>query len=416
VVVTPPLNQPRPTRQNYHGDGRDVILQGFHWDSWHGHPEGHNRKSWYRILADNAGAIKSAGFTWVWFPPVSDSLDPHGYLPRRWYRLDTPYGNEGELVAAINALAPVKSMADVILNHRVGACTPGCDFEEPRFPNNQAAVVRNDECGAGAGNCDTGEMYPGGRDLDHTNHDVRETIKEYLHSLKALGFQGWRYDFVKGFHGRYVSEYNDATGPEFSVGEYYDGDRQKVTHWIDAAHGKTTAFDFPLRFTLYESCVRDEYSRLRASNNGRVTPAGLIGFWPSRAVTFLENHDTEYRRDEEHQRCNDDTRHFLGKAVQMGYAYILTHPGNPCVFWSHFFDWGRETRERIEALLALRKRLDIHAQSSVQIREARKGLYAAVIDEKLAVKLGSQDWNPGHGWNLAVFGEKFAVWKRHGVD
>jgi len=277
-------------------------------------------------------------------------------------------------------------------------------------------VVRNDESGAGTGNWDTGEVYPGGRDLDHTNHDVRETIKEYLHSLKTIGFQGWRYDFVKGFHGRYVMEYNDATNPEFSVGEFYDGDRQKVTHWIDATHGKSTAFDFPLRYALYESCVRDDYSKLRTSNHGRVTPAGLIGFWPSRAVTFLENHDTEYRRDEEHQRCNDDTRHFPGKAVQMGYAYILTHPGNPCVFWAHLFDWGRETRERIEALIALRKRLDIHAQSAVQIREARKGLYAAVVDDKLAVKLGSQDWNPGHGWTLAVSGEKFAVWKRHGVD
>jgi len=416
VVVNPPLNQSRSTRQHYHGDGRDIILQGFHWDSCHGHRQRTPRTSWYRILSDNASAIKSAGFSWVWFPPTSDSLDPHGYLPRRWYQLNTPYGSQEELITAIQAIAPVKAMADVILNHRVGAHTPGCDFEEPRFPNNQAAVVRNDESGAGTGNWDTGEMYPGGRDLDHTNHDVRETIKEYLHCLKAIGFQGWRYDFVKGFHGRYVMEYNDATSPELSVGEYYDCDRQQVTHWIDSAHGKTTAFDFPLRYALYESCVRDEYSRLRTNNNGRVAPAGLIGFWPSRSVTFLENHDTEYRRDDEHQRCNNDTRHFPGKAVQMGYAYILTHPGIPCVFWSHYFDWGKETRERIDALLALRKRIDIHAQSSVQIREARKGLYAAFIDDKIAVKIGSQEWNPGHGWHLAVFGEKFAVWKRQGID
>src|SRR5208282_4873391 len=73
------------------GDGRDILLQGFHWGSHAGVRDGanHTRKSWYRILQDNAGAIKAAGFTWVWFPPPSDSLAPEGYIPRRWNVLDS---------------------------------------------------------------------------------------------------------------------------------------------------------------------------------------------------------------------------------------------------------------------------------------------------------------------------------------
>src|SRR5262249_26883558 len=80
------------------GNSRDILLQGFHWHAHNG--TGHKRgksKSWYRILSDNAPAIKAAGFTWVWFPPPSDSLACEGYLPRRWDVLDTAYGTAAEL-------------------------------------------------------------------------------------------------------------------------------------------------------------------------------------------------------------------------------------------------------------------------------------------------------------------------------
>jgi alpha-amylase len=98
--------------------------------------------------------------------------------------------------------------------------------------------------------------------------------------------------------------------------------------------------------------------------------------------------------------------------VEIGYAYILTHPGVPCVFWSHYFDWDGCTRQRIEKLIAVRRSTGIHARSGVDIKEARRGLYAAIVDGKAAVKLGSGDWSPGWGWQLALDGEKFAVWTR----
>src|SRR5581483_925540 len=127
----------------YCGDGRDVLLQGFHWASHLGGLAAASgaRKSWYRVLAENAAVIRSAGFTWVWFPPPSDSLAPQGYIPRRWNVLDTPYGSEAELRSAISALEPVRSLADIVLNHRVGAHTPGADFEDPPFPDNRAAIA-----------------------------------------------------------------------------------------------------------------------------------------------------------------------------------------------------------------------------------------------------------------------------------
>jgi alpha-amylase len=389
-------------------------MQGFHWDSHSGARAGAGRarRSWYRIIHENAAAIRATGFTWVWFPPASDSLVPQGYLPRRWNALDTAYGSEQELKSAIQALRPVKALADVVVNHRVGVATSGTDFEEPRFPDNRAAVVRDDSSGLGTGNPDTGERYSAGRDLDHTNPDVRYAVKDYLRRLRAVGFLGWRYDLVKGFHGRFVAEYNDSSQPDFSVGEFFDGDRQKVTNWIDATAGMSTAFDFPTRYRLYEGCTQDDFSGLRGTNGGRCGPSGLIGLWPSRAVTFLDNHDTEHRRDEDHRHHNDGTRHFPGNTVAMGYAYTLTHPGIPCVFWPHYFDWGEYTRKRIEQMIRLRKAAGVHARSHLDIKEAGGGLYAAITDGKVAVKLGSRRWCPGGGWHLAVDGERFAVWTR----
>ena len=137
---------------------------------------------------------------------------------------------------------------------------------------------------------------------------------------------------------------------------------------------------------------------------GRVVPGGLIGFWPAMAVTFVDNHDTEWRRDA--------TKHFAGSRVAMAYAYTLTHPGIPCVFWSHYFDWGTDTRNRLDKLLRVRRDAGLTAKSSVEIKEAKAGLYAAVIDGKVAMKLGSADWSPGDGWTLRADGDRFAVWIR----
>jgi alpha-amylase len=412
VVARPLRKRAERKTTKYHGDGRDILLQGFHWESHLGVSEGANPRSWYRIMQENAEAIRQAGFTWVWFPPPSDSLAPQGYIPRRWNCLDTAYGSEADLRAAIRALGPVRAMADVVLNHRVGAATPGADFADPPFPDNRAAVVRDDDSGVGTGNPDTGDRHPCGRDLDHTNPDVRLAIKNYLRRLERVGFRGWRYDLAKGYHGRFVGEYNEATGPILSVGEYFDGDRQKVTDWIDATGDRCTAFDFPTRFLLQEACKKDDYSGLRSTVAGRVVPGGLIGFWPTRAVTFLDNHDTEYRRDRDPDHSAGGIKHFEGWVVHMAYVYLMTHPGIPCVFWSHFFEWGDSLRWRISQLMMLRKTMGLHAASAVDIRAAGKGLYAAIIDGRLAVKLGQREWSPGGGWALAVEGDRCAVWMR----
>ncbi|MEO1334725.1 MAG: alpha-amylase family glycosyl hydrolase, partial [Myxococcota bacterium] len=114
------------------GRSTDILLQAFHWQS---HQGGNNGRNWYQEIAAQAQTISNAGFTHAWFPPPSDSAAPQGYLPRRLNRLDSAYGSENNLRSAISALSSrgVRSVADIVVNHRVGT-NSWADFSEPTWP------------------------------------------------------------------------------------------------------------------------------------------------------------------------------------------------------------------------------------------------------------------------------------------
>jgi alpha-amylase len=383
----------------YNGNGFDVMLQGFNWTS---NNQAQNGKPWYQIISENSTVIKNAGFTIVWFPPPTGTVDNEGYLPNQWYNLNTRYGTQTQLQTAIQSLRPAISIADIVINHRNGTATGGADFTNPSFANNSAGVVRNDECNCGTGSNDSGEGFNASRDLDHSNASVRTEIIRWENFLKnTIGFAGWRYDLVKGYGGSFVGTYNDGTRPTFSVGEYFDGDRQNVVNWIDATGGKSTAFDFPTRFLLKDALAFNDYSRLKTIDG---KPTGVIGWWSAMSVTFVENHDTEEVRN--------NGLAFPGDKTQQAYAYILTHPGIPCVFWRDYFDSGDLQKQKINTLIQIRKRNAINSRSVVNIRAADGGRYAATIDDRVAMKIGPGAWSPGTGWRLALDGNDYAVWEK----
>lgn len=57
-----------------------------------------------------------------------------------------------------------------------------------------------------------------------------------------------------------------------------------------------------------------------------------------------------------------------------GYAYILTHPGLPCILWEHAFDWG--LIDDLKALIELRRRSGITRLGTVMILTAQDDLCA----------------------------------------
>ncbi len=399
--------KPSPQKRVDTNGSKLVLLQGFHWyadDYWY-----HPPKGWWGVLADRAAEVGQAGFDLVWFPPVSNG----SYYPKQWYDVDSQWGKKEELIKAVKSMhaAGVKVVADVVLNHRNGT-KDWADFTNPDWPT--TVIVRNDEWQGPKGRYDDeGQGDIGCRDLDHRDPLVQEDTKIFMRWLKnTVGFDGWRYDMVKGYPAHYIQEYNEASSPVFSVGEFYDTDRQLLSGWIDGTDtspdkvNASTAFDFTTRYALIGAVESERYELL--SDNGR--PSGLIGWWPAKSVTYVESHDTSPRDP-----------NFLPNAPAeyktqrlMGYAYILTHPGIPCVFWPHFFDWGQDYRARLQALIDIRKKAGITSTSRMGILAATNELYAAVVDgekQRVVLKLGRNwGWNPGAGWTLAASGERYAVW------
>lgn len=94
---------------------------------------------------------------------------------------------------------------------------------------------------------------------------------------------------------------------------------------------------------------------------------------------------------------------------------MLTHPGVPCIFWEHAFQW--KLLEPISELVANRKRAAVKADSTLTILAAEHDLYVASIDDRLLVKLGPRYDMGGllpkeEDWAQAASGKDFAVWER----
>ena len=91
-----------------------------------------------------------------------------------------------------------------------------------------------------------------------------------------------------------------------------------------------------------------------------------------------------------------------GVSTQAAYAFILTHPGIPTVF---FLDWkerGSDLSGAIDNLIRIRKANRVFRNSRVFVDRAEHGLYAAYVGEenteKLAVKIGKTGWNNYETW------------------
>jgi len=395
------------------GNTTEVMLQGFHWNS-------HQTYPWWGVIQNKAPQISSAGFTMVWFPPSSDAASDEGYLPRQLYVQNSKYGTDAQLKAAIGALRTynVKAIADIVINHRVGTSN-WADFTQPTWGSN--AVCRGDEWAGATGNSDTGSGYSAARDLDHTQGFVQTDLKSWMGWLKSsIGYDGWRYDYVKGYGGYYAGQYNRATTPYFSVGELWtdlnlsnpDAHRQQLMDWINSTDNdgttatwadRSAAFDFTTKGLLQQAVQYNEFWRLKDSQG---KPSGAIGWWGAKSVTFVDNHDT----GPSYPSGGQNHWPFPSDKVMQGYAYILTHPGTPSVYWVHYFDWGYSAE--INKLISIRKSKGITASASVSIAVADGSRYAAFINSNVAMKIGPGAWSPGAGWTLATSGTNYAVWTK----
>lgn len=390
-----PEPEPNLNSQGWASDYSGVMLQGFSWDSY-------NESQW-KVLEKQADELKNY-IDLVWLPQSGKCLETTqvmGYMPYYYFNQNSSFGSEAELRSLITKFkaAGIGAIADVVINHRntEGWYTfPAETYKGVTYQMQSTDICKNDDGGTTATqaatdgvslsqNNDEGTDFGGCRDIDHKSENVQKVIKAYLKYLKDdLGYTGFRYDMVKGFDGSHVADYNDATGVEFSVGEYWDGN-DKIENWIKRTNKKSAAFDFQFRYNVRDAVngaangkvtTSSDWSKLN-SNDNLMHDANYRRY----AVTFVENHDTQKRSESEQ---NDPLR----KDTIAANAYLLAMPGTPCIFQPHWNKYKPELKE----MIAARKYAGITNMSNYANKLSKKTLYVNEVTgtkHRLLVAVGN---------------------------
>ena len=303
---------------------------------------------WWDHLAEQANGLRRAGFTAVLLPAVlktASGAQPgaDGYGPFDDYdigsknqKFSTPtrFGSREQLqrCVAIMRANGLDVYVDTVPHQRSGGENflyryPGADGTPNvgRFPKDRLCFVPNVPRDPIAG--PVADDFAFGDELAPINARPPGVV---MHGLidagdwmtRTLDIQGYRLDDVKGLAVEFARTWltSKAMSTRFAVGEYFDGNPQTLNWWVwqSGMMGRCNAFDFALRFTLAAMC--NNSSRWDMS---QLDHAGLTGISPASAVTFLDNHDT------------DLSSPVIWNKI-LGYAYILTSEGYPCVFYKDY--------------------------------------------------------------------------------
>ena len=407
---------------NYEG----VMLQGFYWDGY--------ADSKWTVLEKQADEL-SQYFNLIWVPQSGKTSDYYhskrqtmGYDPCFWLDHNSCWGTEAELKKMIKTFSDKGTgiIEDVVINHKNGLNT-WVDFPDETsgsytitWDNTTfSGICQDDECNNAenlkqwskdgkktTGAKDTGDNFEGYRDLDHKNETVQKNVKTYLDFLiNELGYVGFRYDMVKGYSAKYTGEYNATVQPTYSVGEYWDGDKTKVTTWINSTKVdgqiQSAAFDFPMKYNIN--------SAFGGGNWGALANVMLSNDknYARYSVTFVDNHDT-YRENDK-----------LKTNICAANAYILAMPGTPCLFLKHW----QSNKGTLKRLIALRKAAGITNESEILTAETLGDGFLLTVQGsigKLRLHLGPVGdvafANPVDMWTLAIEGKNFQVYANKDVD
>ena len=412
----------------------DVVLQAFYWDSYQDPTKTgsttavYGRTKWIDHLnAKNGTSAEEIGqwFDLIWLPPMSKATGGTGYHPVNYSDLNSDWGTKTKLEELITKFHQngARVVADIVINH-ADAKQGWCNFdtynfgEYGTFSPDGSYICSTDEMntssaagackGSATGNPDDGygdeANYAASRDWDHTNPNVQAMFKAYLKWLRnVVKVDGFRYDYCKGFKNTHINDYNSASKPYFSVMEMWDGNTETLKYHLNEAGWNTLTFDFAMKYTAFNNGIAsDNYCSLKG--------AGLPGAGASRyAVTFLDSHDSFLRDGNEFCGEGNSMTVCRDKIMQC-YAYLLSMPGVPLVFYPHWVTF----KDELKPLINARYKTGVHSESSVN-DECGNGYYKATIygkngEIRLLVGPNSGYNSTPSGYTLAGKGTNYGVY------
>ncbi len=364
-----------------------TMMQYFHWYV-------PNDGALWTQVENNAPALSDNGFTALWLPPAykgAGGSNDVGYGVYDMYDLGefdqkgavrTKYGTKDQYLDAIKAAHAnnIQIYGDVVFNHRGGADgkswvdTKRVDWNnrnielgdkwieawgEFSFPGRndkysdfhwtwyhfdgvdwddagkEKAIFKfkgdgkawDREVSSEKGNYDY-LMYA---DLDMDHPEVKQELKDWGEwYLKITGVDGFRMDAVKHIKYQYLQEWIDylrqKTGKElFTVGEYWNYDVNNLHNFITKTSGSMSLFDAPLHMNFYNASRSGGNFDMR-----RIMDGTLMKDNPVKAVTLVENHDTQPL-----QALESPVDWWF---KPLAYAFILLREeGYPSVFYADYY-------------------------------------------------------------------------------
>jgi len=362
-----------------------VLMQAFYWDC----PRLTQQEfAWWPHVESQLPGLRQAGFTALWLPPCNKAATATsmGYDPYDLFdfgdfnqrgSVPTWFGSRAALVSLITSAhhQGLQVYADIVYNHNSGGDREhNPDFKRDgytRFTPASGIFPRDYRCfHPNLFERWDGEGWGDMPDFCHRNPYVYGHLLEHARTLICeLGYDGFRFDFVKGYGSwmvKAIQEREYRRGGQiispFGVAEAWASDRE-IGDWLDEANrwsdNPISAFDFPLRYRLKDLC--DTYG---SPLTDLLAPGTLFEDQPFQAVTFVENHDF---------RGNGSDPIFNDK--RLAYAFILTHPGYPCVFWQDYFELGLGQPGQPSGLAALVRAHETNANGDWIVRYLDDDLY-----------------------------------------
>ncbi|WP_188620637.1 alpha-amylase [Flavobacterium suaedae] len=309
--------------------GSKVMMQAFYWDV-------PGNGVWWNTVSSKIPSWSSAGIDAIWLPPATKAAgggysmgyDPFDYFDFGSYNqmgnTETRFGSLSEIQSLISTAHSnnISVIADIVVNHCSGGAseynpyTGGYTYTDFQPASGMFARSYHDFHPNDVHSSDAG-AFGGYPDLCHDKVYVQNWLYNNSNSIakyykNVMGFDGWRFDYVKGFEPWVVKNFKNAVGG-FTVGEYWDGNAATLDWWTEQA--EASAFDFACYYRMRDAFANNDLTYL----NGDM----LLKRNSYRAVTFVANHDTDE----------------IYSNKLLAYAFILTHEGYPCLFYRDYEDW-----------------------------------------------------------------------------
>ncbi len=348
---------------------------------------------WWKRCAAKAQNLVGIGVTDVWLPPAYKGTcqEDVGYGVYDLYDLGefdqkgtvrTKYGTKQEYLEAIRAFHDVgiRVFADIVLNHRMAADEAedviavsdspedrtqqvdgehrvrvwskftfpgragkysdfiwdhrhfsGTDYDD--YKKDEGLIYRfagkqwRKDTDPEKGNFD----YLMGMNVDMSSPVVRGELRKWLlWYVRETGIDGLRLDAVKhisfSFYKELLKQARGELGWQIpAVGEYWNSDVGRLLYYLECVDEEMSLFDVALHYRFFNASQAGSSYDLQ-----KIFDDTLVKKRPDHAVTFVDNHDTQY---------GQSLQSFVADWFKpLAYAMILLREGGtPCIFYSDYY-------------------------------------------------------------------------------